>query len=643
MKKRIMLILFAVLLVFTLVGPPVLAKEPDKGASGVPFQDLSDAVEELQQQIEDAIENLQLDMEDLMTEVQNYIDTQLADIDMVIQGMVEDALAALQGQIDLIDAEVAQLKADLENIEWNDINNVPADFADGVDGVGITSETDPTVPENLKDGVSWTEIANIPPGFADGTDDGGGGGSLKHLVNDFIVASEQSITAGDVVTFLDGFVQKGHFQGDEISIGSGYAFHLASTRGLSAAALSETIFVVVYKDWDSFYYNTAIVGEITGNTITYGSESVFCSSGASFDNLAPEVASLSPTQFVVAYKDPGNSDYGTARIGTVTGTDITFGSTCVFNTAVTYHLSISAVSEDKFVVAYQDAGNSWYGTAIIGTVSGSNITFGSEHVYNPDGSYYNSVSSLSEAKFVVAYQDGDGTAIIGEVSGDAITFGSEYEFNADETRYISVTALSGSQFVVTYEDDGNSDYGTAIIGDVSGNSIAFGTEQVFNTASSWYISITAMSPDKFVITYSDKGNSDHGTAIVGDVSGNSIAFGSEYSFHSADASYISVTGLSDNQFVVAYMDPGSSFSFYGIAKIGDVASRGNVIGIAKATAAEGEAVPVIITGVSDVHSGLVTGETYFATTSGDLTSSVTDYRIGFAVSESELLLAIPIP
>ena len=287
-------------------------------------------------------------------------------------------------------------------------------------------------------------------------------------------------------------------------------------------------------------------------------------------------------------------------------------------------------------------------TAIVGTVSGSDITFGSEHVYNSDGSYYNSLSSLSEAKFVVAYQDGgsspfSGTAIMGEVSGSSITFGSEYEFNADETRYISVTALSESQFVVTYEDDGNSDYGTAIIGKVSGNSITFGTEQVFNTASSWYISITAMSQDKFVIAYSDTGNSDHGTAIVGDVFGNSIAFGSEYSFHSADTRYISVTRLSDKQFVVAYIDPGSSFSFHGMAKIGDVASRGKVIGIAKAAAGEGEAIPVIIIGVSDVHSGLVTGETYFATTAGDLTTSVTDYRIGFAVTDSELFLSIPAP
>lgn len=594
MKKRIIFTTLPLLLIIALVASPVLAKDPEPPEKGLLWETLNS----LQQQIEEGLSSLA---------------QQLA-----------EGLNALQGQINAIQDRLETLEA--------------------------FDEIDPTVDEMVKDGIAWNEISDIPVGFADGTDDVGAGGSLKHLVNNFIVASGHSVTAGDVVTFLDGVIQKGHFQGDEIAFSSGYAYNPASTRGMSAAALSETQFVVVYKDWDHNYYDTAIIGDISGGTITYGPEEVFCSAGTGFDNFGPKVAALSPTKFVVAYNDVGNSDYGTARIGTISGTTISFGSTYVFNDDDTYsdQLSVSALSEDSFVVAYCDTGNSFYGTAIIGTVSGSDITFGSEYVYNPAGSTYNRVVALSETKIVVAYQDGgsspfSGTAIVGEVAGDTITFGSEYEFNADQTDYISAAALSESQFVVAYEDDGNSNYGTAIIGGVSGNTITFGTEEVFNTASPWYISVTTMSPDKFVIAYRDTGNSDYGTAIVGDVSGNSIAFGSEYSFNSAATGYIWATTLSEKQFVVVYMDPGSSNTFHGIAKIGDVASQGKVIGIAKAAAGEGEAVPVIIIGVSDVHSGLVAGQTYFATTAGDLTTSVTDYRIGFAVSESELFLSIPAP
>ncbi len=60
---------------------------------------------------------------------------------------------------------------------WNNIYDIPLDFADGVDDVGLSVETDPTVPTNLKDGVSWGEVSDIPAGFADGVDDIGGADS----------------------------------------------------------------------------------------------------------------------------------------------------------------------------------------------------------------------------------------------------------------------------------------------------------------------------------------------------------------------------------------------------------------------------------------------------------------------------------
>jgi hypothetical protein len=55
--------------------------------------------------------------------------------------------------------------------DWNKLENVPSGFADGIDN-GLTSETDPTVPASLKDGLAWSEILNIPAGFADRVDDG---------------------------------------------------------------------------------------------------------------------------------------------------------------------------------------------------------------------------------------------------------------------------------------------------------------------------------------------------------------------------------------------------------------------------------------------------------------------------------------
>ncbi|HEX4952803.1 MAG TPA: tail fiber domain-containing protein [Thermoanaerobaculia bacterium] len=57
---------------------------------------------------------------------------------------------------------------------WSEISGVPAGFADGIDHTGIATESDPTVPAHVKDGISWGELASVPAGFADGTDDTAG-------------------------------------------------------------------------------------------------------------------------------------------------------------------------------------------------------------------------------------------------------------------------------------------------------------------------------------------------------------------------------------------------------------------------------------------------------------------------------------
>jgi len=44
--------------------------------------------------------------------------------------------------------------------------------------------------------------------------------------------------------------------------------------------------------------------------------------------------------------------------------------------------------------------------------------------------------------------------------------------------------------VISYRDDGNSDSGTVIVGTVSGTSISFGSEVVFNSGNTVYNSCT---------------------------------------------------------------------------------------------------------------------------------------------------------
>ena len=62
---------------------------------------------------------------------------------------------------------------------------------------------------------------------------------------------------------------------------------------------------------------------------------------------------------VVVYRDTGNSNYGTAAVGTVSGTDISFGTPVVFNSGNS--TDISAKFDEnvgKVVISYRDEGES---------------------------------------------------------------------------------------------------------------------------------------------------------------------------------------------------------------------------------------------------------------------------------------------
>ena len=129
-----------------------------------------------------------------------------------------------------------------------------------------------------------------------------------------------------------------------------------------------------------------------------------------------------------------------------------------------------------------------------------------------------------------------GTVIVVGISNVAASAGSPTVFESGAIEYISATFDSNAnKVVISYRDSGNSGYGTAVVATVSDASISFGTPVVFESASSQYIAATFDSnTNKVVIAYRDNGNSSYGTAIVGTVSGTGISFGSPTVFTGAD-------------------------------------------------------------------------------------------------------------
>ena len=384
---------------------------------------------------------------------------------------------------------------------------------------------------------------------------------------------------------------------------------------IASGSISNGDVVVINTD------GTVSVATTSGpEIITAGTPVVYDSSTL---NVPAAVYDSSNNKVVIAYEDSENSNRGTAVVGTVTGTAVTFGTPVVFDTGggASYVTATYDSTNSKVVIAYRDGGNSNFGTAIVGTVSGDTISFGGESVFDGNSPYISATYDSANQKVVIAYQDSGnlsyGTAVVGTVSGTSITFGTPVVFDETFMQNLSVTYDStNDRVVIAYTDVGNSSYGTAVVGTVTGTAVTFGTPAVFESATTWWHSATYDSTNsKVAIIYRDDGNSSYGTAIAGTVSGDTISFGTPVVFDETFMQNLSVTYDSTNDRVVAAADAGSSGGRATVINTSDFATNlttENYIGIAAEAISDTATGKITIAGgVNSGQTGLITARTYY--------------------------------
>lgn len=236
--------------------------------------------------------------------------------------------------------------------------------------------------------------------------------------------------------------------------------------------------------------------------------------------------SLTDGATVTVNEDGTVSVYGAAISQTV-GTPAVFESASTDQIATVYDFV-----NNKVVIAYRDVGNSNHGTAIVGTVSGSSITFGTPVVFaaaNTGG--IAAVCDTFNNRIVIAYQNvassGFGTAIVGTVSGNSISFGSPVVFNSFNTNELAAAfATDQNRVIIAFDDGGSSNFGVGIVGAVSGTSITFGTKRVFHSTNVTRIS-ALWNPikNRLFLLYRAPSLSDHGYAQGADISPTSFGEG----------------------------------------------------------------------------------------------------------------------
>jgi len=334
--------------------------------------------------------------------------------------------------------------------------------------------------------------------------------------------------------------------------------------------------VVAYKNTGDSQKGKVVVGTVSGTSISFGTPVDFEGS----DIVTYVKAVYDPDQGKVIITWNSNSTgHHKAIVGTVSGTSISFGSAVTYEASAGINFGIVYdTSNDKVVVTFKDGSNSNYGTAIVGTVTGTSISFGTKAVIKSQNLVVvSSVFDSTNNKVLISYMEdlGGGSSdrsgiVVGTVSGTSISFGAHLEFLAGQAYNQSlVHDTSSGKNVLVYRDINNSSYGTAVVATISGTSVSIGTAVVFNAAATQ--AITAMydpTTNATFVFYKDGGNSDYGTAKGGVISGTDISFGSASVFNAANPGGIlsAVKDPDQNKAIVAYTDYGNSA--YGTAVVG---------------------------------------------------------------------------
>ena len=460
------------------------------------------------------------------------------------------------------------------------------------------------------------------------------------------VASGALTNGKAVIVNADGTVSTALTTND--SFGSAAVFESASTNNIgSDYDTTNNKVVIAYRDNGNSFFGTAVVGTVSGTSISFGTPVVYNSGSSTYNDCAFD---SSNGKMVISYIDVSNNERPTAIVGTVSGTAISFGSeTVASDVGGTYMTSAFDSNSNKVVLAYR-SGNT--GGAVVGTVSGTSISFGSEATFN-SGVTVNPemVFDSSNNKVVISYIDAGNsdvlTSVVGTVSGTSISFGSEVALSTSGSagRVASAFDTNENKVVVIYTESGTSNIPQAVIGTVSGTSISFTTKVAAATGADVLDRITFdPSTNKIVFPYKAV-TTNHGTLKTATVSGSSITFSSATTFEAAeiDDTIDAVYDPDTTQVIIAYRD--SDNSNYGTAIVSSIGSSNitseNYIGIARSGAASGAGAIVDTQGaIADNLSGLTAGQSYYVQNDGTLGTTAADPSVfaGTAVSATELIV-----
>ena len=404
--------------------------------------------------------------------------------------------------------------------------------------------------------------------------------------------------------------------------------------------------VIVYADEGDSEKGKAVVGTVSGTSISFGSPVTYESGGAaSYNHVAYD---SNAQKLLIIYSDYANSSKGTAVVGTVSGTSISFGSPAIFETSTAGRMDLVYDSNaQKFLIAYQATGDSNQGKCLVATISGTSVSFGATHAFDTNAINWLALAfDSTNNKVLVVYDQTTNSRLDSEVltiSGTSVSSGGVVNITSNQGQQVGAAYdVNAQKILVTFKDAGDSNYGKAVVGTISGTSVSYGTIAQFNNGNNdvQFTSANYHSAAKqVIITYRDSSDSNQATLVPATISGTDVTFGDE----------IKVEPGSDRENAPRSTYDSTSESIVTIFRAQDgggddgfaVVTKTPYTDITRGQVADGGHALIDTQGaISDNQIGLTAGQSYYVQADGTLSTTAGDPSVfaGTAVSATKLIV-----
>ncbi len=341
------------------------------------------------------------------------------------------------------------------------------------------------------------------------------------------------------------------------SYGSGTAYATGTTIYPSVVKIDDThVFLAFYANGGA---GRAKIGTVDGRSVTFGSEYEFAAAAQSMD-----VRLIDSTHALITY---ATSTSGYAVVATIDDTSITYGTPVTFSSELrtgSRNSTLALLDSTHFVVEYTTRTGEFpdlvTNTKVIaGTISGTTITFGSPTTLTSDDSaHYPYVSALDDTHALLLYgtDDGKGYTRVLSVSGTDITLGTAVEYSTASSDQSSAV-LDSTHAIITYRNYVTDNKAYSLVATVSGMGVTLGSATAVTDGTTYFPNTETLSSTTAILIYRDQGDNAQGKARLLTVSGGNVSSDSASIFLDTDSlgQYMDAAALdSSSAFIVSQTD-----------------------------------------------------------------------------------------